>query len=104
MLEAWGISPGARPRKRPGPLAEPLLLKTGDHVSYQGEGRFCLRTWACRRYVKAGDVGVVVDQGTDIRPWARGESPWWRVDFGEWRVVTISDYDLRIHQYRKEVT
>ena len=78
------------------------LLKLGDRVSYQGQGRFCLRSWACRRYVKLGDVGTVVDQGTDTRPWAGGDSPWWKVDFGEERVVTISDYDLRIGQYRKE--
>lgn len=82
----------------------PELLKTGDRVSYQLKIRFCLRSWTCRRYVKAGDIGVVVEQGTDTRPWAGGESPWWKVDFGEGRVVTISDYDLQIQQYRHEVT
>ena len=88
-------------------MLPPSPLKLGDKVSYQGEARFCLRTWACRRYVKPGDVGVVVEQGTDTRPWmvTPGEEPqWWRVDFGEGRVVTISAYDLRIHQYRKEAT
>jgi len=79
-------------------------LKVGDRISYQGEGRFCLRGWACRKYVKAGDIGVVVEQGTDTRPWVvkPGEDLWWKVDFGEGRVVTISLYDLRIQLYRKE--
>ncbi len=84
------------------PKVEPLKL--GDRVSYQGQGRFCLRTWTCRRYVKPGDVGVIVEQGSDTRPWAGPPSPWWGVDFGEGRVVKISAYDLQIQQYRHEVT
>ncbi len=75
-------------------------LKLGDRVSYQGDHRFNLRSWACRRYVKPGDVGVVVEQGSDTRPWAGPPSPWWKVDFGEGRLVTISNYDLQIGQYR----
>ena len=79
-------------------------LKLGDRVSYQGKRRFCLRSWACRRYVKPGDVGVVVEEGSDTRPWAvkpGEESTWWRVDFGEERVVKISAYDLQIQRYRQ---
>ena len=78
------------------------LLKVGDKLSYQGGGRFILRTWACRRYVKPGDVGVVVEQGSDTRPWAGSPSPWWRVDFGEGRVVEVNGYSLKIGQYRRE--
>ena len=86
-------------------MTEPLKL--GDKVSYQGEGRFRLGSWTSHKYVKPGDIGVVVKQGTDTRPWAvkpGDESPWWRVDFGEGRVVTVSNYDLQIGQYRHEVT
>ncbi len=82
-------------------------LKLGDKVSYHGPDRFCFRSWTSRKYVKPGDIGVVVEQGTDTRPWAvePGDEPtWWRVDFGEGRVVTVSNYDLQIQQYRHEVT
>jgi len=77
-------------------------LKVGDHVSYQGERRFGLRSWDCRKRVCPGDVGTVVEQLTDTRPWMTPASFWWKVDFGEGRVVTVTDYDLRIRQYRKE--
>ncbi len=80
----------------------PAPLKLGDKVSYQGLGRFRLGSWTSHKYVKPGDVGVVVKQGTDTRPWAGPSSPWWRVDFGEGRVVTVNSYSLRIDQYRKE--
>jgi hypothetical protein len=83
----------------------PELLKLGDRVSYQGVRRFCLRTWACRKFVKPGDIGVVVESGGEVEracgqalpPW-----PWWKVDFGEGRVVTITLYNLERQQYRKE--
>ncbi len=84
-----------------------MPLKLGDKVSYQGQGRFCQRSWACRKYVKPGDVGVVVEEGTDTRPWLvtpGEEANWWKVDFGEGRVVTVNSYSLRIDQYRHEVT
>ena len=61
-------------------MSEPL--KVGDRVSYQGQGRFCLRSWACRRHVRPGDVGVVVEQESDTRPWAGPPSLRWKVDFG----------------------
>ena len=70
-------------------------LQVGDKVAYMGQHRFGMKNWTVQKSVCPGDMGTIVEMG---------HSPqWWRVDFGEERLVVIFQAVLDKNLYKKVV-
>ena len=74
---------------------EIVELKIGDKVAYIGQHHFGMKNWVNQKYVSPGDTGVVVEAGHTTQ--------WWKVDFGEERVVIVFESVLEKGLYRKVV-